>query len=156
MARSTSIRNSFPLPFLLQPNYWLWAAISFPPFLRPKDHPDQITPIDPHLYLRQRETIEEDLDRFPEPTDRRRTIYVMHSPPFETKPDQIVGRRFTGSRSIRRFIENTEPLLTLHGHIHEAPEISGSYLDRIGKTLCVNPGQSIDNPKQFKVPCGNF
>ena len=67
----------------------------------------------------------------------------MHSPPFGTKLDQIVGRRFTGSRSIRRFIENTEALLTLHGHIHEAPEISGSYLDRIGKTLCVNPGQSI-------------
>ena len=80
----------------------------------------------------------------------------MHSPPFETKLDQIVGRRFTGSRSIRRFIENTEPLLTLHGHIHEAPEISGSYLDRIGKTLYVNPGQSIDNPKQFKFHAVTF
>ena len=40
-----------------------------------------------------------------------------------------------------RFIEKTQPLLTLHGHIHEAPELSGRYLDRIGATLCVNPGQ---------------
>ena len=32
-------------------------------------------------------------------------------------------------------------MLALHGHIHEAPEVSGSYFDWIGKALCVNPGQ---------------
>jgi hypothetical protein len=51
-----------------------------------------------------------------------------------------------GSRSIRVFIETCQPLLTLHGHIHESPEISGHYFDRIGNTLSVNPGQ---------FPCGS-
>lgn len=120
-----------------------WPPQKNPSYIRSPDQTDQLIPIDPHRYLIQRETIEEDLGRLPKSKDGRKTIYIMHSPPYETKLDQSVGRRFTGSRSIRRFIENTEPLLTLHGHIHEAPEISGSYLDRIGKTLCVNPGQSI-------------
>jgi Icc-related predicted phosphoesterase len=133
-----------------------WPPQKNPSYVRSTDQTNHLIPIDPHLYLRQQETIEEDLDRLPKSEDRRRTIYVMHSPPFKTKLDRIVGRRFTGSRSIRRFIENTEPLLTLHGHIHEAPEISGSYLDRVGRTLCVNPGQSIDNPKQFKFHAVTF
>jgi Icc-related predicted phosphoesterase len=42
------------------------------------------------------------------------------------------------------FIERQQPYLTLHGHIHESSEISGQYWDRIGKTLCINPGQSIE------------
>jgi Icc-related predicted phosphoesterase len=73
----------------------------------------------------------------------------MHSPPFGTKLDQIEGGTFTGSRSIKEFVERTQPLLTLHGHIHEAPEISGSYVDRIGKTLCVNPGQFTGGRKRL-------
>jgi uncharacterized protein len=110
-------------------------------YIRSTDQSDRLIPIDPDLYLRDRGTIEEDLDRLPESNNPGRTIYVMHSPPFQTKLDQIEGGKFTGSRSIRRFIERTQPLLTLHGHIHEAPEISRSYVDRIGKTLSVNPGQ---------------
>ncbi len=31
--------------------------------------------------------------------------------------------------------------MTLHGHIHESPEVSGAYTDRIAETLCINPGQ---------------
>ncbi|OGP87719.1 MAG: hypothetical protein A2156_13680 [Deltaproteobacteria bacterium RBG_16_48_10] len=118
-----------------------WPPQKNPSYIRSKDRTDQLIPIDPHLYLRKRETIQEDLDHLPKPKDPKRTIYVMHSPPFGTKLDQIEGGSFKGSRSIRRFIKNTQPLLTLHGHIHEAPRLSGSYLDRIGKTLCVNPGQ---------------
>ena len=45
---------------------------------------------------------------------------------------------------MRVFIEEHQPPLTLHGHIHESPNVSGSYTDRIGRTLCVNPGQSVE------------
>ena len=45
-----------------------------------------------------------------------------------------------GSESIRKFIEKAHPLLTLHGHIHESRKVSGSMKQKIGKTLCVNPG----------------
>jgi Icc-related predicted phosphoesterase len=40
-----------------------------------------------------------------------------------------------GSQSVRRAIEIHQPLLSLHGHIHE----SGGAV-RIGRTLSVNPG----------------
>jgi Icc-related predicted phosphoesterase len=66
----------------------------------------------------------------------------MHSPPFGTRLDLIQGGKSAGSRSIKAFIERNQPVLTLHGHIHESPELSGAYIDRIGKTLSINPGQS--------------
>ena len=128
-----------------------WPPQKSPSYIRSEDQTDLLVPVDPYLYLRQRETIREDLDHLSKPKDPKRTIYVMHSPPFGTEVDQIRGGRFTGSRSIRRFIESAQPLLTLHGHIHEAPELSGSYHDRIGKTLCVNPGQFGANMRLHAV-----
>ena len=41
----------------------------------------------------------------------------------------------TGSISIRRAIERWQPLLSLHGHIHESRGVLN-----IGRTLCANPG----------------
>ncbi len=121
-----------------------WPPQKNPSYIRSADQLDRLIPVDPHRYLREKETIEEDLDRLATPEVPERTIYMMHSPPFQTRLDQIGEGNFTGSRSIRRFIEKTQPLLTLHGHIHESPKISGSYVDRIGKTLSVNPGQFTD------------
>jgi Icc-related predicted phosphoesterase len=68
----------------------------------------------------------------------------MHSPPFRTNLDRLFDGRWIGSRAIRDFVEKYQPYLTLHGHIHESSEISGTYLDRIGKTTCINPGQSTE------------
>ena len=65
----------------------------------------------------------------------------MHSPPFGKKLDLIQGGNPAGSRSIKLFIEEHQPYLTLHGHIHESPELSRTYFDRIGKTFSINPGQ---------------
>jgi len=41
-----------------------------------------------------------------------------------------------GSIAVRRFIEARQPLLTLHGHVHESVRLSGSWRDRIGLTQC--------------------
>jgi Icc-related predicted phosphoesterase len=87
--------------------------------------------------------------------DYKRAIYIMHSPPFGTKLDLIQGEKSAGSRSIKTFIERNQPLLTLHGHIHEAPEVSRTYLDRIGETQSINPGQfafsGLDSAKLHAV-----
>ena len=40
-----------------------------------------------------------------------------------------------GSTSVRKIIEKYQPLLGLHGHIHESPGFV-----RIGRTQCLNPG----------------
>ena len=120
-----------------------WPPQKNPSYIRSPDQTDLLIPIDPSLYLRGRETIEEDLDRVPKPLYPKRTIYIMHSPPFGTLLDLIQGGKPAGSRSIRAFIKRHQPLLTLHGHIHESPEISGAYMDRLGETVMINPGQFI-------------
>lgn len=119
-----------------------WPPQKNPSYILASDQTDQLTPIDPYLFLRGRETIEEDLGHLPKAIHPKRTVHIMHSPPFGTRLDLIQGGKSAGSRSIRTFIERNQPLLTLHGHIHESPELSGAYLDRIGKTLSINPGQS--------------
>jgi Icc-related predicted phosphoesterase len=40
-----------------------------------------------------------------------------------------------GSTGVRSFIEEREPLLSLHGHVHESAGIA-----TIGRTTCINPG----------------
>jgi Icc-related predicted phosphoesterase len=119
-----------------------WPPQKNPSYVRASVYGDRLNPIDPQVYLREQGTIHEDLNRLPKPIDYRKTIYIMHSPPFATKLDLIQGRRQAGSRSIKSFIEEHQPFLTLHGHIHESPDLSGAYFDRIEETISVNPGQS--------------
>jgi Icc-related predicted phosphoesterase len=118
-----------------------WPPQKNPSYVRISEQSDRFLSIDPHVYLRERGTIREDLNRLTKPINYKKAIYIMHSPPFGTKLDLTEGGKSTGSRSIKVFIEENKPLLTLHGHIHESPEVSGAYIDRIGETLCVNPGQ---------------
>ena len=134
-----------------------WPPQKNPSYIRSFGQPDQLIPIDPYLYLRERETIQEDLNRLPRPLDQKRAIYIMHSPPLGTHLDLIQGGESAGSRSIRTFIEKNHPLLTLHGHIHESPRLSGTYFDQIGGTLSVNPGQFIwMNRDVFKLHAVTF
>ena len=72
-----------------------------------------------------------------------RTVLVIHTPPYGTKLDVLYNRLFVGSRAVRNMIETRQPYLTLHGHIHESPRMSGAFIDRLGATVCVNPGQSV-------------
>jgi Icc-related predicted phosphoesterase len=80
----------------------------------------------------------------------QRAIMAIHVPPYDTGLDvcpeldenlQIVHRggqvlmKPVGSPAVRRMIEQVQPLLTLHGHIHESPGHT-----RLGRTLCINAG----------------
>jgi Icc-related predicted phosphoesterase len=44
-----------------------------------------------------------------------------------------------GSTAVRAAIERYQPLLGLHGHIHESKGRT-----RIGRTVCINPGSSYN------------
>ena len=90
-------------------------------------------------YLRSRPSLEEELERLPA-SDPLRTIAVIHAPPFGTRCDVLFDGSHIGSKSLRRWIEQRQPLLTLHGHIHESPRQSGAFFDRLGATLAINPG----------------
>ena len=91
-------------------------------------------------------TIQNDLDRLTEQADLAKAIFLFHSPPYQTNLDvsflkakmidHVPLDRHLGSIAIRRFIERRQPLLTLHGHIHEATNLSQSWRDRLGRTHC--------------------
>lgn len=70
-----------------------------------------------------------------------RTIFLLHSPPRDTLCDVVQSRQHVGSRAIRAFLEQHQPPLALSGHIHESPQASGAWRDRVGRTVVVNPGQ---------------
>ena len=71
--------------------------------------------------------------------DAKNFILVSHTPPVQTKTDQLVNGNHVGSKAVRTFIEEKQPLLCLTGHIHES---MGQ--DYIGKTLVLNPGMMKD------------
>jgi Icc-related predicted phosphoesterase len=78
------------------------------------------------------------------------SIFSLHAPPYNTPIDLapqldntfkpvIAGGEIVmshvGSKAVRKVIEEYQPLLGLHGHIHESKGVV-----RIGKTLCINAG----------------
>lgn len=89
-----------------------------------------------------RPTIEEDLEALAGRSDPARTVYVVHTPPWGTPLDVMHGGAHIGSRALRAFVDRRQPPLTLHGHVHESPHLTGRIDDRVGRTLVVNPGAS--------------
>ncbi len=69
------------------------------------------------------------------PEPKKPFIFMAHNPPYNTKIDKTWRRVNAGSKVIRGYIEKYEPILGIHGHIHEA---YGE--DRIGNTIIFNPG----------------
>jgi hypothetical protein len=80
------------------------------------------------------------------------SIFNIHVPPYKSGLDEapeldkdlrpvLAGNSMipVGSKALREAIEKTQPLVTLHGHIHE-----GRGTTRIGKTLCINPGSMYE------------
>jgi len=98
--------------------------------------------VEPHVT--RYATIGHDLDRLTDDDDLETGVFLFHSPPYDTRLDRAAldGRMVdhvqvdvhVGSIAIRRFIETRQPLVTLHGHIHESASMTGSWRDRIGRT----------------------
>lgn len=99
-------------------------------------------------------TIKEEFEEIAQLSPPKDTIYIIHTPPYGTALDMLQDETHCGSRSVREFIEKYQPLLTLHGHIHESPKVSGKYMERIGRTIAINPGQDGERLQAivFEIP----
>lgn len=79
-----------------------------------------------------------------------RAVFNIHVPPYATgldtaalldgnlKPVVVAGEVMTGpvgSKAVRAAIERCQPLVSLHGHVHESRGVN-----KIGRTTCINPG----------------
>jgi Icc-related predicted phosphoesterase len=82
--------------------------------------------------------------------DIARALFMVHVPPYESgldtapeldahlRPRVTMGdilRIPVGSTGVRRALQELQPLVSVHGHVHEAPGQS-----RIGRTICLNAG----------------
>ena len=75
-------------------------------------------------------------------------VFLFHTPPYGTSLDRAAldGKTYehvaldlhVGSIAVRRFIEERQPLLTLHGHVHESARLTGFWKIQIGRTTCIN------------------
>ena len=104
-----------------------------------------------------REMPEEELQRYIESfvnqlDDPSRSVFNLHVPPIRTAIDAapVIDENLSpviqggsmlmgpaGSEAVRAVIEKYQPLIALHGHIHES---RGTV--KIGKTVCINPGSA--------------
>ncbi len=79
-------------------------------------------------------------------------VFNLHAPPYGSGLDEApeltkdlrpayAGRSLVpvGSKSVLKVIEKYEPILGLHGHIHE-----GKGTRKFKKTLCINPGSMYE------------
>src|SRR2546421_502889 len=84
--------------------------------------------------------------------DQAHAIFNLHCPPFKSGLDEAPAidadlrllhggrpQRPVGSTAVREAIAGHQPLLSLHGHIHES---KGAL--KIGKTLSINPGSAYE------------
>jgi Icc-related predicted phosphoesterase len=101
-------------------------------------------PSSPARYM----TIQKDLEKLTASQTMESAVFLFHTPPHDTKLDRAAldGKSIegvpldvnVGSIAVRRFIENRQPLLTLHGHVHESTRMTGSWRDRLGRTHMFN------------------
>jgi len=89
-------------------------------------------------------TISDDLKKLAGDDPMDNAIFLFHTPPYKTnldraaldnkKIDHVPLDVHVGSIAVKSFIEERQPLITLHGHVHESARITGSWKDRIGRT----------------------
>jgi len=90
-------------------------------------------------------TIQKDIELLVANNDVSKSIFLFHSPPYRTNLDRAALDNImidhmhldvhVGSIAIKNFIEAKQPLLTLHGHIHESARLTGKWSDILNHTF---------------------
>jgi uncharacterized protein len=95
-------------------------------------------------YARTLPTLHDELTNLVCPKNMSNTIYVIHMPPAKLGLDKCYSGAEVGSAAVFDFIKKNQPLMALHGHIHESPRMTGKWSAGLGKTICIQPGQLED------------
>ncbi|MDO9256516.1 MAG: metallophosphoesterase [Bacteroidales bacterium] len=93
----------------------------------------------------ENDTIEKDLQILVKDENLEFGVFLFHSPPFNSLLDVATLRIFdpelqpvtlnVGSKAIRNFIDEKQPYITMHGHIHESARNTGEWKQNFGRTL---------------------
>jgi uncharacterized protein len=95
-------------------------------------------------YINGLPTIEDELKTLVRPDNMANAVYIMHMPPSGIGLSACEDNRDGGSDAIYEFLKENQPMMSLHGHMHYSPEISGKWKAEIGRTICIQPGQMED------------
>jgi Icc-related predicted phosphoesterase len=100
--------------------------------------------IDDYLqYLKDKPSIWESLTKLADSVENMdNSIWLIHAPPSGMGLDVCAHGERVGSLAVAKFIDEYQPLLSIHGHIHESPEYNGKkWKQKCNHTLCVQGGQ---------------
>lgn len=91
-----------------------------------------------------KDTIQNDLQVLVNDDKMDYSLFLFHSPPFQTNLDQAIFHPVNpdlekeplnvGSKAIRNYINEKQPYITMHGHIHESARITGEWKQKLGRT----------------------
>jgi len=100
-------------------------------------------------------TIMADLEELVGEEDLRGCLLLSHCPPYRTHLDQadLAGQKVDdvpldvhiGSLALRRLVEARQPRIGLHGHVHEAARLTGTWRDAVGDTTLL--GAAHEGPE---------
>ena len=134
-----------PSPFGLKD----WEKYDVSRFVDPGcTHPSEGMRTIPPDYDPEYDNISQDLEKVGGDQALDRSIFLFHSPPYNTPLDRAAldGMMVdyvpldvhVGSIAIQRFIEQRQPRITLHGHVHEASRLTGRWSSSKGYTRMLN------------------
>lgn len=74
--------------------------------------------------------------KFKKHTNGKKVVLVTHAPPFDTGLDYLPRLGNRGNKSIRKFIDEINPVLCISGHLHE----NAGKLFKLENSVLINPG----------------
>ncbi len=99
-------------------------------------------------HVLRHKTIRAELQELTGEGDLDSVILLMHGPPYQTGLDRAaLDGQFVdhvpldphvGSIAIKELIEQRQPLLSLHGHVHESTSLTGSWSEQLGASWAFN------------------
>jgi Icc-related predicted phosphoesterase len=92
----------------------------------------------------EKDTIQNDLHFLSNNDNMEFSVFLFHSPPYKTMldhaslhtvdPDLPSATLNVGSKAIRNFIDEKQPYITMHGHIHESYRNTGEWKQKLART----------------------
>ncbi|MCD6424463.1 MAG: metallophosphoesterase [Anaerolineales bacterium] len=110
--------------------------------------------VDEPKNLIEHATIKKDLEELSGRKDLSKSIFLFHTPPYQTALDRaaLEGKMVdhvpldvhVGSIAVKDFILKRQPLITLHGHVHESARITGAWMEQMGETIALSAAHDGD------------
>lgn len=152
-----------PTPFRLKD----WERYDVSRFVDPgSTAPDEgIRTVEISAYEAEYSTMMKDIETLTKNLNLEKTIMLFHAPPYDSwldraaldgmKVDHVPLDVHVGSIAIQRFIEEKQPFITLHGHIHESSSITGHWKQDFGKTKSFSAAWSGEQLALVKIDLAN-